>query len=556
MLIALHSLLWGAIVLSGVFLATSPQLRQALRENWKSLTFVILLAFIWRLPFDGHFYYGLEYEDSYIYSVAARYLASNPPHVDPATSPFLTTVCAVGNWSSCRNPETSSGHFIAYPFMIAVVSKVFGYTSITASWISLAASLATVVFVFLVGKLIDPGGISGTAGALLFSVIPIFAAQGACTYAEPVSNLLVVTCLLICLYMLGPSIQASLSALVITWLALTLTAVLAIAVKRENLLIVPTLLLVGVLFRIDKESIATPSRRLQRLAALLTVFVCAVFALAQLQLLAVIRREQAEYSLFPFSFELWRAMLPMFLKGFLSFSWYFGSAFMVLAAILASLRSQRRTLYALGLFTAYLLLYTSHVRSYYILRGGAITELDTLRYSMNLAGLWAILAGQGLSFLVVRLSRIGLSTSSTAWARRVTWACLAGCILWNWVVTDRLKEDMVANETAIRVRPTEAVLQALQRSGDADTFVISVEPLLIHMLARDPVNVIDFKDLSPELLQDLRTENPNATFFYLEQDIHNSRADRERYQRPFHALDDEQKKLLVRDDHFAVYEIF
>jgi hypothetical protein len=47
MLIALHSLLWGAIVFSGVFLATSPQLRQALRENWKSLTFVILLAFLW-----------------------------------------------------------------------------------------------------------------------------------------------------------------------------------------------------------------------------------------------------------------------------------------------------------------------------------------------------------------------------------------------------------------------------------------------------------------------------------------------------------------------------
>lgn len=79
-------------------------------------------------------------------------MASNKPHAEPTTSPFLTTVCAVGHWKSCRNPESSSGHFIGYPFIIAVVAKVFGYTPTTASAISVAASLIAVVSVFLVGK--------------------------------------------------------------------------------------------------------------------------------------------------------------------------------------------------------------------------------------------------------------------------------------------------------------------------------------------------------------------------------------------------------------------
>jgi len=94
MLLSLHRLLWGAIGTSVVLLATSAPLTQALKENCKSLSLIILLAFVWRLPFEGHFFYGQEYEDSYIYTVAARYLASNTPHAEPATSPFLTTVCA------------------------------------------------------------------------------------------------------------------------------------------------------------------------------------------------------------------------------------------------------------------------------------------------------------------------------------------------------------------------------------------------------------------------------------------------------------------------------
>jgi hypothetical protein len=98
-------------------------------------------------------------------------------------------------------------------------------------------------------------------------------------------------------------------------------------------------------------------------------------------------------------------------------------------------------------------------------------------------------------------------------------------------------------------------LEVLERSGNPDTFVVSVEPLLIHMLARNPTNVIDFQYLSADLLRDLRADNPKATFFYLEQDIHNSRADSERYHQPFGVINSAQKRLLARDDHFAIYEL-
>jgi hypothetical protein len=356
------------------------------------------------------------------------------------------------------------------------------------------------------------------------------------------------------MYLLGPSIRNSRSALFITCSALTLTAVLAIVVKRENLLIVPVVLLVSMLFRIDKESIDVPRRRLQRMAALVTVTVCASFALNQLRLLEVVRREQMEYSVFPFSVDVWKMMLPAFVKGYLSLSWYFGSAVLVLVGAL-SIKSRRRGLYAFALFASYLLLYTSHVRSYYQLHGGAVGELDTFRYSMNLAGLWAIMAGQGLAGLTVQFSKTKLRQSSRALARRIAAVCLVGCVLCSWVVTDRLKEDMVANESAVRIQPAEAALQEVQQRGTPDTFVISVEPLVVQMLAPDPVNVIDFKDLSSELLHKLRSENPSATFFYLEQDIHNSRVDRGRYRKSFDTVEAAHKMLLVHADHYSIFEV-
>lgn len=549
MLLSLHCLLWGAIATCVIFLSTSPPLTKAFRENWKTLVFIILLALTWRLPFEDHFFYGLEYEDSYIYPVAARYLAFNSLHAAPATSQLLTTVCAVGSWNSCRSPETSSGHFIGYPFMIAVAAKAFGYGLRTASSISLAASLITVVFVFLAGKLLDPNGISGLAGALIFSVTPALAIQGGSTYAEPVSNMLVVACLLICLYLLTCA-GGSWSALIVPWLALTFTSLLAIVVKRENVLVVPVLLLVNVAI-----TFGAPRTRPSRIAMLVTSSICAVLAFSQLRLLTVIRREQVEYSVFPFSLGALRTVIPVFLKGYLSWNWYCGTAALVLVAVLISAKSNRRFFYVIVLFASYLLLYSSHVRSYYQLHGGTVTEPETLRYSMNVAGLWSIMAGLGFSTLVLRFARNGLGEESKPWVGRIMWVCLVCSAYGSWIMTDRVKEDAVANESTARLRPAEAALRAIHERGNPDTFIISVEPLVVQMLARNPVNVIDFKDLRASLLQELSNENPNATFFYLEQDIHNSQIDRERYRKSFDALADAHKILLVHGDHYSIFEI-
>ena len=110
--------------------------------------------------------------------------------VDFSNSRYLTTVCAVGNWNSCKISDTFSGHYIGYPFLIALTSRLLGFNPMIGSYLSLSASLIAVVLIFLVGELIDPGGFVGLAGSLVFCLTPVFAVQGVGTYESQFPTLL------------------------------------------------------------------------------------------------------------------------------------------------------------------------------------------------------------------------------------------------------------------------------------------------------------------------------------------------------------------------------
>ncbi|MGA8489683.1 MAG: hypothetical protein WB711_04625 [Terriglobales bacterium] len=550
----LYFLLGGALVSCMLFVVTERQFLEALCNNWRWLGLILLVTLLWRLPFDGHWFFGLEYEDSYIYSVSARYVNSGTIMCSPGNSCYLTTVCAVGNQNSCRLSETSSGHFLGYPLVIAIASRVFGYSPAMAARLSLTASMATVVLIFLSGKLIG-GETAGLAASVIFGLTPVFAVQGVGAYAEPVSNMLVVACFLLCVRLVNSDADST-RALLVNWLALTFTAVLAVAVKRENVLLVPVITLTGLMFNVDTRNRAQGKRWLVNLAALLSGGICIVFAVVQLRIVTVVRREMLEYAVFPFNAAVLRTMLPLFLKSYSSVSWYLGGGILVLLGLIASMRAKRRGVYAVGALIAYLLLYASHVRSYYQLQSGDVTQFDTLRYSMNIAGLWSILAGLGFAFSAETLAKWRFG----AWLRRrpgrvILWLFVGAYIVSSWVLMNRWKEDMVSTELAVRIEPAEAALEQVDDLGAKNTFVITLEPLLVQMFCREPVNVIAFPYLSGSLVQDVRRSSPDATFLYVEQAIYRSETYRERYRAAFDFLDGLQKERLSGGKNYAIYRI-
>src|ERR1700751_1507137 len=98
-----------------------------LKTHWTRLVFLLLLTLLWRVPVNGTFFHGLEYEDSYIYTVAGRQMFE---HLGPTSvsvdSPYSIDVCKIGSLRACQQWEPFPEHLIGYPYVISLFSRVLG----------------------------------------------------------------------------------------------------------------------------------------------------------------------------------------------------------------------------------------------------------------------------------------------------------------------------------------------------------------------------------------------------------------------------------------------
>ena len=168
---------------------TDPYLHTLLKTHWKPLLFCLALVLIWRIPTEGGFFHGLEYEDSYVYTVAGRQMAEHF-RIEPSgpTLPYSINVCAVGSLTSCKLSDNYPEHLIGYPYVLSVLFKVFGYHSSIGSIANVVCACLVGILIFLLCMVIADDVIVAGSAALIFAITPIFAVWGLETSAEPISN--------------------------------------------------------------------------------------------------------------------------------------------------------------------------------------------------------------------------------------------------------------------------------------------------------------------------------------------------------------------------------
>ena len=548
-------LLWASALTSLTCFLTDRYLHSLLKTHWKPMLVCVALVVLWRIPTEGGFFHGTEYEDSYVYTVAGRQMAEHL-QIEPsgATLPYSINVCAVGSLTSCKQSDNFPEHLIGYPYIISVFSNILGYRPSIGSIANVVCACFADILIFLLCMVIADDVIAAASAALIFAITPVFAVWGLETSAEPVSNGCMSLALWWCLrYAFARPERSSRWHPLVTWCAFTTTLLFSLTVKRENILLAMVLPVIVFLVQFfNKRSQLSPIRNAWWIV--LSSIIALMFSL-QMKLFQSIGSETVLLNKFPItSVELIR-LLPVFLRSFFVVQWYGGAAILVLVGAAVAWRKRSLELFPLLLFAAFVLLYAFHIRSYYEMQSGNTDPRAALRFSMSLMSVWSILAGLGLATLLKWMRRTRSYEAHKVlfnWIAACAVAAIAGV---SFFATTNFREDVVEDEFRMRIEPSLTAVQIAARDQTGGNFIVTLEPLIPQMYAKPNVDVLGLDELDRTTAKEIGFLEGNTGLLYLDEQIHRTPEDTARYKRQLDYLNEFPRSTLFSGAVFSVAKV-
>ena len=191
---------------------------------------------------------------------------------------------------------------------------------------------------------------------------------------------------------------------------------------------------------------------------------------------------------------------------------------------------------------AYLSLYVSHVRSYYQVNYGDVTPADALRYSMNFMTMWALLAGVGLSYVVRGCRGVG---DGLRWRAVGVTAALVVYGATAYRYTTALRDEVTSEEQRTRIEPSVVASQLAVAMGSADTYVVTLEPLVLQMYGPSNVNVIALTRVNDQLIAALASQHEHLKLLYLDNAIYRNEIDQNRYRPQLEVLRTVEARIIA-----------
>jgi len=321
---------------------------------------------------------------------------------------------------------------------------------------------------------------------------------------------------------------------------------LAVVVKRENILLAIWLPLISLFVFLHNKHRPKILFLFVMLASMLTL----LFAYQQLEVQHTMFSETGEYGEFPFSAKNMHILLPVFLKMYAQPNWYLGTGILVLGGIIVIFRRKSPFLLLPVLLLSYLLLYSSHVRSYYQLRIGDVTPFDMLRYSVNLMCLWALLGGLGVSAGIRCLTKWTEHGTMRLLFNRVGVSVLFLMATFSFITTCRMRDSLVEDEYFGRVKPARVAIDYATQYGLDSTYIVTLEPLVVQMYGPTTTRVVDLAVINDELIASLRSHGNRM--IYVEQRSYRDSINAERYRSQLSSINKMVSTVLYTDEDLTL----
>src|SRR6218665_3949211 len=199
-----------------------------------------------RLLFVLFPFWGLEYEDAFVYNDAGRYLNSD---YDFQSAFFKTQCCIDGSFEKCNEYASYGGHFLTFPFLISKLNLLIGYHPFNVFILNFIFSALLLLAVFIWHKRNKNKNLFLLSSFLLFLLLTPFAAVFQTSgLAETLSGLMIILTLIFIWQTDEDDFKISNYSL---WMTLFFM-IGAVIVKRENILLLSLLFLIPV-FRFAKK---------------------------------------------------------------------------------------------------------------------------------------------------------------------------------------------------------------------------------------------------------------------------------------------------------------
>jgi hypothetical protein len=366
-----------------------------LRGAWPLLILNVLV----KLPY-GDFFLGLEYEDSYIWSVFARQV-SYLDRID--LSSFTTQACAWGSMADCRLMATYDGHLISFSSLLFLVYQIFGYSPVAVVFVNIFFSTILLVLVLeFVCRGVKQDNFLIYCVGVLYSFTPAMSSFQASGLSETFSSTLVF--LVLSLYTKAfhnEGSWAKSTSLSIDVVAAVIAFFYCITVKRENavLIVLPaiSLLLNGKVLIKNTGFI---------LYTVITGILTVLFVSSVLSVTLIAEETEIHDQAFSFRF-IW-PLLHVYVGSLVTFNYFLITGYLCLLGIpfLLLKKNQVHIKLIVGCFLFFLLLYSFHYRSYYFVHNDMVNAFDALRYVNNLFPLLVIIAGVFLFSILAKAVNI------------------------------------------------------------------------------------------------------------------------------------------------------
>lgn len=476
-------------------------------------------------------FYGLEYEDAYVYAAAAKLRTASERFQGGATATL--SVCAVGALEDCVEFESYPGHLIGYPVLLEALHGVLGLDWFDYPIIGALIGTATALLVCWTCFALFQSAWAAVCGSVLFATTPTLALYGGSAVSETASSFSVVAWC----GALAEAVGAHSGTSHRRWSALAVScALLAAMVRRENAILLP--LTIAVLIRLWWHELSHV-RRAALVAMGLTVAM-SVLAIGVRSLAS----EVGEYGAFSFSLaRLVETSIPI--AGALVQPAYFGalSWIALLGVVVAALyparcgapRANVVVLCSALIILMWLLSYAAHVRSTYQLAGFPVSSFDYLRYLSNAGGLMCVLAGVPVALLHGK-HRVPLTAALV----------LLGGL--GWLGSIQLRGELVDAEWRNRFAPAIAARE-LALETEVRVPILTLEPLVQQLVSPSNSFVVGLPSLTRDHVHQLGGE-----FIYVEHDTYNNEVDHTRYAHAIAQLPSE-RHLLRSGDGWRIWRL-